>query len=79
MQNVKGTITFNNGERMKEAEEAQYLGSVINERGDPAKEISKRLRDTMITWRRLSEFWKHANCSVRTKLNIYDAMIRAKL
>ena len=64
---------------MNSADEAPYLGSVINDKGNPALEVDKRLKDTIGTWKRLSEFWKHSNCSVRMKLNVYDAMVRAKL
>ena len=32
-----------------------------------------------MAWRRLGTFWKHSDCSVRVKLNVYDAVIRTKL
>ena len=52
---------------------------MINDKGDPKREVNKRISESYLTWKRLSEFWKHADCSVRLKLSVYDAVIRAKL
>ena len=60
-------------------DESKYLGCYINNKTNATKEINRRKQDVMITWKRLGEFWKDSNCSVRTKTIIYDAAIRAKL
>ena len=33
----------------------------------------------MAIWKRLGIFWKQSNCTVRTKLTVYDSIIRSKL
>ena len=43
------------------------------------KEMAKRRGEVTITWKRLSEFFKHGNCTQATKIRIYDAVIKAKL
>ena len=32
-----------------------------------------------MTWKKLAEFWKHSDCSIKQKLVVYDAIIRTKL
>eukprot|EP00974_Lingulodinium_polyedra_P059162 5697720-Lingulodinium_polyedra.AAC.1 len=64
---------------MKEEEDVIYLGGNVNNEGRMEREIDRRISACIITWKKLAEFWKHANCSIRTKLNIYNAVIRAKL
>ena len=73
------TLRFNDGRDVPKATEAKYLGCILNDKGDPRKEISKRISECFLTWKRLSEFWKHSNCIVKTKLQVYDAVIRTKL
>ena len=72
-------IRFADGTLVKKCDESKYLGCMINDKGDPTREINKRLSDTYLTWKKLSEFWKHSDCDVRMKLCIYDAVIRTKL
>ena len=42
-------------------------------------EVRARIRSAMHTWKKLETFWKHANCSTRFKLQVYNAVIRVKL
>ena len=72
-------IKFSNGKTIKKPGEAKYLGCMLNDKGDPNREINKRLAECYQTWKRLGEFWKHSDCSVCLKLGVYDAVIRAKL
>eukprot|EP00959_Pyramimonas_sp_CCMP1952_P362387 7589644-Pyramimonas_sp.AAC.1 len=52
---------------------------MLNDKGDPVREVNKRISDCFVTWKKLGEFWKHADCSVRLKLGVYDAVVRSKL
>ena len=74
-----GTVAFSDGTKVPVKEEVKYLGCFLNDRGDPRLEVKKRMATCMTTWRRLGEFWKGSNCSVRIKVQVYDAVIRAKL
>ena len=38
-----------------------------------------RLAQCNAIWKRLETFWKHSNTPKRTKLHVYDAVIRAKI
>ena len=75
----KDRIAFRDGDRVPPHREVKYLGCMLNDKGDPVREINKRTADCYVTWKRLGEFWKHADCSLRFKLGVYDAVIRSKL
>ena len=68
-----------NGKLVPMLSRAKYLGCMINDKGDPKKEVNKRIGECMVTWKRLAEFWKHSDCSVRQKLVVHDAVIQTKL
>ena len=75
----KADIKFGDGTKVPIKPEAKYLGCRLNEKGNVAKEINQRISECYITWRKLEEFWKHADCQLREKLIVYDAIIRSKL
>ena len=45
--------------------ESKYLGCVLNDKGDPKREVNKRIAECFLTWESLESFWKHSDCSVR--------------
>ena len=67
------------GKRLKKQKEVKYLGSLLNEKGDPEPEITKRIQDVAITLSRLYMFFAHSNNSTRVKVQVYNAVIRSKL
>ena len=78
---IRGTdkIHFADGTMVPPHNEAKYLGCMLNDKGDPKREINKRLAECYLVWKRLAEFWKHSDCSVAEKLVVYDAVVRSKL
>ena len=52
---------------------------MLNNRGDPGKELKTRISNTIVARTKLDLFWKHSNCSNRFKLQVYNAVVRAKL
>ena len=72
-------IKFADGTPVVKVKEAKYLGVVLAEDASILKEINARIKNTMATWRSLSTFWKHSNCSRRNKLIVFNAIIQAKL
>jgi hypothetical protein len=72
-------IFFSDGTMVPPHDEAKYLGCMLNDKADPAREVNKRIAECHITWKRLAEFWKHSDCSAKVKINIFDAVIRSKL
>ena len=75
----KREIKFADGTPVKQCDESKYLGCLINDKGDPTREVNKRISDCYLTWKRLAEFWKHSDCTTHMQLGIYDAVIRSKL
>ena len=43
------------------------------------KEVSKRIAETHVTWKRLEEFWKRGNRELTEQIIVYDAVVRTKL
>ena len=76
--NKNANITFKDGTQVKKVSEATYLGVEINDKADPNRELRLRISNTMSTWK-MGLFFKKANCTVRFKIQVYHAVIRAKL
>ena len=57
----------------------KYLGCMLNQKADISKELSKRMSEVYVVWKKLEIFWKHSNCSTRQKIIVYDSIIRSKL
>ena len=64
---------------MKQKDEVRYLGCLINARGDPGREVSKRIKDCMTTLTQMHIFFRHGDSSITRKLQVYDAVIASKL
>ena len=72
-------IHFQNGERIRKQEKAQYLGCELGIRASSTAELNKRFANTMITMKKLDIFWRHSNCDIATKIHVAEAVLRAKL
>ena len=59
--------------------EVKYLGCMINDKGDPRKEVRKRVSECMATMKKLDCFWKHTNNTIKWKLITFNAIIKTKL
>ena len=77
--NAIGSVNFTNGKSVATATEAKDLGCLLDDDHQTKKEISKRIADTHVTWKKLEEFWKRGNDELTEKLIVYDAVIRTKL
>lgn len=73
------TVKFADGTPVNKVFEAKYLGVYVNQDDDINTEISKRISETTITWRKLGIFFKRSNATQRFKLTVYNAVVRAKL
>ena len=56
-----------------------YLGGVLTKQVNIASEISSRIASAMATCKSRDIFWKEAQCSLRNKILIYNAVIKSKL
>lgn len=77
--NGAGTIHYADGSPVATADSTTYLGCNINTSADVNSEISSRISQTVVTWRRLAPFWKRSEATFKQKLIVYNAVIRAKL
>ena len=68
------SVFFKNGEHVKQQRGSKYLGCFLNNKTDSKREVNKRMADVFVTWKKLE-----TDCSVRFKLIVYDAVVRAKL
>ena len=77
--NADGKPKFLDGLAVPSATEAKYLGAVISSSHDLRKEISNKISGCFATLNKLNFFWSKSNCPTKFKINVYDAVIRAKL
>lgn len=64
---------------VKPSDQAKYLGCHLNNRADPGREVGRRLAECMSTVGRLHHFFYNSGNSVRAKLHVYNAVVRAKV
>ena len=57
----------------------KYLGCDINQDGNIRREVSKRISNSMTTFKKLDIFWRHSNCPTKFKIIALDAVVRSKL
>ena len=59
--------------------EVKYLGCMINDKGDPRREVRKRVSECMCTFKKLDTFWKYTDNPVKLKIIVFNSIIRTKL
>ena len=74
-----GHVRFKNGEQIKMMSEVKYLGCLLNNHGDPGREIGIRLKNAMATMIRLHIFFRHGDSTFTQKLQVFNAVISSKL
>eukprot|EP00975_Prorocentrum_lima_P003394 744121-Prorocentrum_lima.AAC.1 len=72
-------VFFDNGQRVKLAEEARYIGCFLNDSVCIKRELRRRIAACMSTWKRMDDFWLRSACSNRFKIHVWDAVVRSKL
>ena len=77
--NAAADVRFEDGTPVPTTHEAKYLGCMMNDRGDVSREISNRLRDSIVTLRRLHPFLRNSNCTTKFKLEVLEAVVTAKV
>ena len=60
-------------------DDIKYLGVNMNVKAEPQKELSSRIRETTVVWKRLGKFWKQGVVPAHKKIQYYNAILRAKL
>ena len=58
--NQKKRIRLRDGKPIPTMVEAKYLGCLINDKGDPKREVNKGISECYVCWKRLETFWKHS-------------------
>ena len=72
-------IHFADHQKVLNTAEVKYLGCQLNQAGDNAKEIGKRISNAYQTLQKLNTFWRRSNCPLAYKITALDAVVRAKL
>ena len=67
------------GETLKCVDSVTYLGSVISSDGSAQKDIKKKLSKARNAFANLKPVWRSAVCSIRTKLNLYNSIVKSVL
>ena len=74
-----GPVRFADGGKLKPVDEVKYLGCVLNNKDNAAKEVNRRIVECMITMKRLHIFFYSSDCTIAKKLQVFNAVIRSKL
>ena len=77
--NGKTDIHFSNGQKLKEVDQAPYLGGLICKDASRWRELNNRISKALVTCNRLKTFWYKTNCSYKWKLQVYNAVIVSQL
>ena len=77
--NVSAHIKYPNGEEVTQKDTVEYLGAMLNIKGDIRKEVQYRIAMCGAVLKKLDIFWLHTKCPLRWKLLAHDAIIRSKL
>ena len=75
----KADIKFKDGSKMQEAQEVTYLGGKLTKSASRHVEVLSRINKALQTCMKLKFFWRKAKCSIKLKLQIYNAIIIAQL
>ena len=77
--NGNDVIKFDDGTKLKRCTECTYVGHHITQSLNVRQEVGQRMQQTMKNLVKLKPFWKAANCTIRWKLRVYQAIIPNKL
>ena len=72
-------IKFMDGRKMEETMRATYLGGIITHNASRNMELNNRISIAFGACNKLKLFWRKTNCSIKWKLQIYNAIIVAQL
>jgi len=72
-------IRFDNGIEMQRKPNAVYLGTDMEAKANPKREVIRRIMMARVTMKKLSDFWKEGLVSKRDRLLMYEAAVGSKL
>jgi len=67
-------ITFD-GEELEQVNEFVYLGGLVTEDGQAAKNIKRRIGLASAAFGKLDKMWRTSNISSKTKIKLYETLI----
>ena len=74
-----GQALFNDGTPVPKLTAVKYLGSILNNKGDSSKEVSRSISDSMVTLNKLHVFFYTSDNTITRKIQVFNAVIRLKL
>ena len=77
--NTETAIFFIDGSQVPLASSVVYLGALIDSKGKPGHEVSKKIRDSRRVFKTLLRVRKHTKISTKRKIDIYYACVVSKL
>ena len=72
-------IAFQDGTLVPRMHEVKYLGCHMNDKADPEREVIRRRKDCIVTLNKLHCFFYQSDNTPARKLQMFNAIIRAKL
>ena len=75
----KADIKFKDGTKMQEVQEVTYLGGKLTNKASRHVEDLSRINKALQTCMKLKFFWSKTKCSIRWKMQMYNAIIISQL
>ena len=75
----RARVTFKNKTPVREVNKAKYLGCTLTKDNDVTAEVRGRIRDAMITLKKMHIYWRHSNCNLKHKLMVVQATLFSKV
>ena len=77
--NGRSRVKFKDGTELVHESQAINLGAKLDHKCNIHTEVKSRLAQAHVTWQKLFYLWRYSDCSVATKLLVWDVVIRAKV
>ena len=72
-------VNFADKQEIPQDNEAEYLGVILNKKAEIQAEIRKRTQKAIITWQKMKPYWLHSKASKKTKIRIWEAIVKSKI
>ena len=77
--NGNSRVHFLHGSLVPLTDKIIYFGGILTSHISVASKIANRISARMATWKNMDIFWKHAQCTVKNKLQVFNSVIKSKL
>ena len=75
---IKAAVHFGDGTAVEKTKNAKYLGAYLTAEARTDVEISRRLAESIVIWKKLAPYWKKSNGTAARKIMVFQAILHSK-